>query len=32
MDGVIIQICPKSNPFNLVIGLFGVIMVMIERL
>ena len=31
MDGMMIQICLNYNPFNLVDGLFKVIMVMIER-
>ena len=31
MDGLIIQICLNYNPFNLVVGLFMVMVVMIER-
>ena len=31
MDGLMIQICLNYNPFNLMNGLFGVIIVMIER-
>ena len=31
MDGLIIQICLNYNPFNLVIMLFKVIMVLIEQ-
>ena len=31
MDGLMIQICLNYNPFNLVIVLFMVIIVMIER-
>ena len=31
MDGLMIQICLNYNPFNLVILLFGVIGVMIEK-
>ena len=31
MDGLIIQICLNYNPFNLVDGLFKVIMVIIEK-
>ena len=30
-DGLIIQICLNYNPFNLVVGLFKVMVVMIER-
>ena len=30
MDGLIIQICPNYNPFNLVIMLFMVMMIIIE--
>ena len=32
MDGLMIQICLNYNPFNLVMKLFGVISVLIERL
>ena len=31
MDGVMIQICLNYNPFNLVVGLFVVIGVLIEQ-
>ena len=31
MDGLMIQICLNYNPFNLVVGLFKVMVVMIER-
>ena len=31
MDGVMIQICLNYNPFNLVMELFKVMVVMIER-
>ena len=31
MDGLMIQICLNYNPFNLVEGLFKVIIVLIER-
>ena len=31
MDGLMIQICLNYNPFNLLMVLFGVMMVMIER-
>ena len=31
MDGMMIQICLNYNPFNLVMKLFGVMEVMIER-
>ena len=31
MDGLMIQICLNYNPFNLVDGLFVVMLVMIER-
>ena len=31
MDGLMIQICQNSNPFDLVIVLFVVMIVMIER-
>ena len=31
MDGLMIQICLNYNPFNLVMELFKVIIVMIER-
>ena len=31
MDGLIIQICLNYNPFNLVVGLLMVMVVMIER-
>ena len=31
MDGLMIQICQNYNPFNLVLGLFTVMIVMIER-
>ena len=31
MDGLMIQICLNYNPFNLIMVLFGVMMVMIER-
>ena len=31
MDGMMIQICLNYNPFDLVDGLFGVMVVLIER-
>ena len=31
MDGLMIQICLNYNPFDLVVGLFVVILVMIEK-
>ena len=31
MDGLMIQICLNYNPFNLVMVLFGVMIVLIER-
>ena len=31
MDGLMIQICLNSNPFNLVVGLFLVMVVLIEK-
>ena len=31
MDGLMIQICLNYNPFNLLMVLFGVMVVMIER-
>ena len=32
MDGLIIQICQNYNPFNLIVMLLKVIIVLIERL
>ena len=31
MDGMMIQICLNYNPFDLMYGLFGVMVVLIER-
>ena len=31
MDGLMIQICLNYNPFDLMYGLFGVMVVLIER-
>ena len=31
MDGLMIQICLNSDPFNLVVGLFLLMVVLIER-